>query len=159
MIKGIGKEEARAVVLKIMHSLRLENVTSNEETKELSGGERQRLAFIRAITPTFTVLFGDEPTGNLDPFLSEHLMEMLKKKLKDHDKSVIVVSHNIELSLKYADMIIVITSTGSQSPCTILEENIFRKHDSDSSWVDNHSRPVPDIDQKIFTLISTTPGL
>ena len=50
---------------------------NNKKTSELSVGQRQRLSFIRAILKNYLVIFGDEPTGNLDEFNSELLMDLL----------------------------------------------------------------------------------
>lgn len=80
--------------------------------KELSGGERQRVAFARAINATFSVVFGDEPTGNLDENNSETLMTRFRVKLMQHGSakrtSAIIVSHNIDLSMAFADRMILI---------------------------------------------------
>ena len=73
----------------------------------MSGGQRQRLSFARAIIADFKVLFADEPTGNLDWFNSVKLLEYLKKKIPKNGAGIIV-SHDIELSLKFADKIVII---------------------------------------------------
>jgi ABC-type lipoprotein export system ATPase subunit len=90
------------------------SVTSLSYTKkpfEFSGGERQRLAFARAINPEFTVLFGDEPTGNLDHFNSIKLMHFVRDFITNQRENVsaIIVSHNIPLTLDFADRIIVLS--------------------------------------------------
>lgn len=69
--------------------------------RELSGGEQQRVAIARALLKDSKVLLADEPTGNLDPTNSERIYDLLKEISKE--KLVIVVSHNVELSEKYAD--------------------------------------------------------
>ena len=68
---------------------------------------QQRLAFARAIIPDFTVLFGDEPTGNLDSDNATRAMELLSAKLNQlNGSSAIIVSHDMHLSTTFADMII-----------------------------------------------------
>jgi ABC-type lipoprotein export system ATPase subunit len=74
---------------------------------QMSGGQRQRLAFVRAIATEFKVLFADEPTGNLDPGNANNLLSKLKSQLPDH-QSIIIVSHDINLAIKYADKIVLI---------------------------------------------------
>ena len=75
--------------------------------QELSGGQQQRLAFARAILPDFTVLFGDEPTGNLDAENAIRVMEILDRKLKEHEgASAIIVSHDMHLAVTFADVVI-----------------------------------------------------
>ena len=80
----------------------------------LSGGQRQRLAFGRALVSHFTLLFGDEPTGNLDHVMSRSLMEGLNDFVHINNAisyafSSIIVSHDIELTLETSDRIIVLT--------------------------------------------------
>jgi ABC-type lipoprotein export system ATPase subunit len=94
---------------------------------QLAGGQKQRLSFIRAILKDFDVLFGDEPTGNLDYQNSEHLFEFIKSKLQNKANSAIIVSHNIELSVAMADTIIVLTraAEGSEFNFELKQENVF----------------------------------
>jgi putative ABC transport system ATP-binding protein len=83
---------------------------------EYSGGQKQRFAFARAFMAKGGVLFGDEPTGNLDKYNSEKLFWVLKQHVtrdKNTEGSIfktgaIVVTHSIDLALKFADRIIVI---------------------------------------------------
>jgi ABC-type lipoprotein export system ATPase subunit len=95
----------------LVKNLSVTSLSYNKKPFEFSGGERQRLAFARAINPEFTVLFGDEPTGNLDHFNSVKLMHFIREFItKQRDNvSAIIVSHNIPLTLDFADRIIVLS--------------------------------------------------
>lgn len=109
-----NKPESEAYFNAIESLVKNLSVTSLSYTKkpfEFSGGERQRLAFARAINPEFTVLFGDEPTGNLDHFNSVKLMHFIREFITKQrtNVSVIIVSHNIPLTLDFADRIIVLS--------------------------------------------------
>lgn len=109
-----NKPESEAYFNAIESLVKNLSVTSLSYTKkpfEFSGGERQRLAFARAINPEFTVLFGDEPTGNLDHFNSIKLMHFVREFITKQrtNVSVIIVSHNIPLTLDFADRIIVMS--------------------------------------------------
>jgi len=109
-----NKPESEAYFNAIESLVKNLSVTSLSYTKkpfEFSGGERQRLAFARAINPEFTVLFGDEPTGNLDHFNSVKLMHFVRDFVNNQRQnvSVIIVSHNIPLTLDFADRIIVLS--------------------------------------------------
>lgn len=82
---------------------------------ELSVGQRQRLSFIRAISKDYSVIFGDEPTGNLDNVNSELLMDVLIESIQQNPKrSAILVSHNIPLSVAKADYIIVLSKQNAE---------------------------------------------
>ncbi len=76
----------------------------NRKPSELSGGQRQRVAIARALVKEPRIIMADEPTGALDSNTGVQVLETLKKLSKD--KLVIVVSHDMELSEKYADRII-----------------------------------------------------
>ncbi len=111
--------ESKENVLQVMKMLSLEPHIFDKGITELSGGQLQRLAFVRAVTSEFQVLFGDEPTGNLDEKTAGELMVILKNILESGNKTGIIVSHNLDLALKFADAIIPITE----------------KIDTDSSWI------------------------
>jgi len=83
---------------------------NKEMVGELSGGQQQRLAFVRAILPNFKIIFGDEPTGNLDPENADNLMKIIADEIHNSngEKTAIIVSHTPELYNKYADMMITI---------------------------------------------------
>lgn len=106
MLQGYDKESCFEKAREIMAVLGLEHVDEYRMAQELSGGQQQRLAFVRAILPDFTVLFGDEPTGNLDSENAIRVMNVLSNKLKSESSSAIIVSHDMHLAISYADMII-----------------------------------------------------
>ena len=62
----------------------------------LSGGEQQRLGIARAVVHKPKILLADEPTGNLDPQLSEEIMGVLNK-FCEAGSTVLVASHDLEL--------------------------------------------------------------
>lgn len=82
-----------------------------QPVRELSGGQRQRIAFARAKNSRFSVLFGDEPTGNLDFINSKGLMKVISDLIESDTtlkRSAIIVSHDINLTLRFANRIIFI---------------------------------------------------
>jgi ABC-type lipoprotein export system ATPase subunit len=138
LIEGHNFAAAKRKVLSVMDKLSLANRIFDKKITEISGGQRQRLAFVRAITSDFTVLFGDEPTGNLDPHTAEKLMAVLKETVNQKHKTVILVSHDLNLAEQFADCIIPITpvSTGSGEMIgSILKAHILRR--SGLGWVDS----------------------
>ncbi|MBT6999170.1 MAG: ATP-binding cassette domain-containing protein [Prolixibacteraceae bacterium] len=119
--------------IKSIVNLNVRSCTWKKYPYELSGGERLRVSVARALTPKHSVLFGDEPTGNLDHFNSDQVLGFIREKVKEEDNlSVIIVSHSIELAMKFADQIIILTPDSKNiKKYNILPENIIQKEDKD----------------------------
>jgi ABC-type lipoprotein export system ATPase subunit len=107
MLQGYSQAEAFEKASQVLSDLGLGHIGEERMAQELSGGQQQRLAFARAILPDFTILFGDEPTGNLDSDNAVKAMELLSAKLNElQGSSAIIVSHDMHLSATFADIII-----------------------------------------------------
>ncbi len=61
---------------------------------ELSGGQQQRVAIARALLSRPTVVFADEPTGNLDSGASDEILALLRRSVDSVDQTVVIVTHD-----------------------------------------------------------------
>jgi putative ABC transport system ATP-binding protein len=93
---------------------------------ELSGGEQQRVALARALITRPTVVFADEPTGNLDSHSTEILLHMFRRAEQEIGQTIVLVTHD-PLAASYADRILflsdgqIVHETGKLSAADVVE--------------------------------------
>lgn len=89
---GIGRAERRERAIEVAKSVGLGERLGNRPT-QLSGGQCQRVAISSALVNRPRILFGDEPTGNLDSATGEMILEMFRQLNRD-GKTVVLVTHD-----------------------------------------------------------------
>lgn len=89
----------------ILREVGLEDKLS-EPVKRLSGGQKQRVAIARALMRDPAVLLADEPVASLDPVTGRQILELLRQVQRSRGVSILMNSHNLELSLEFSDHII-----------------------------------------------------
>ena len=94
----------------IKEALEIVGLQGREKDKSLvlSGGEKQRLGIARAILKNASVIFADEPTGNLDSATTKHIMELVCALVHEKNSTMILVTHDNSVAA-YADKVIRIT--------------------------------------------------
>ncbi len=73
---------------------------------DLSGGQQQRVLIARALCATDKIIILDEPTNGLDPSISVQIYELLDTLKKNDDITILMVSHDVERAISYADEVI-----------------------------------------------------
>ena len=105
---GIKDEEAKKLAIEALKSCNIDSSYFSRSPFELSGGEKRRVAIagILALDPEVLVL--DEPTAGLDPQGEKEMMALFEK-IYESGKSVIIVTHNMDIVLKYARTVVVMS--------------------------------------------------
>ena len=77
-----------------------------EPVKNLSGGQKQRVAIARALMRHPAILLADEPVASLDPVTGRQILELLRDIRRDRNLTILMNSHNLELSRKFSRRLI-----------------------------------------------------
>ena len=100
----VDRAERGARVQEALERVHLEKRMTHRPS-ELSGGEQQRAALARALVNRPTLLFADEPTGNLDSATGESIMLLLKEIQQKLGMTIVMVTHERPLAERFADRI------------------------------------------------------
>ncbi|CEN24548.1 ABC transporter ATP-binding protein [Paraclostridium sordellii] len=100
------KKEDRDYIDDLINKLGISNQV-NKFPNELSGGQQQRVAIARALSNKPSVIFADEPTGNLDSKTTDEVMDILKMCVKDFNQTLVMITHNDDIA-NMADRVITI---------------------------------------------------
>lgn len=98
-------KEEKAEAVRIMERLDILEF-KNRCYRELSGGQQQRVLLARALCATKTLLLLDEPVAGLDPKVTSEMYELISKINREDKITIIMVSHDISASVKYASHIL-----------------------------------------------------
>lgn len=98
-IAGMPRSKRKARIQAALRAVDLSDKIKNK-AKNLSGGQKQRLAVARAIANEPSIIFADEPTGNLDSVTGDKVEKMLFGYNKEKGVTLIIVTHDPELAAK-----------------------------------------------------------
>lgn len=119
-----SKKEKEDLARKYLALVKLEEAM-NKKPSELSGGMKQRVGIARALVINPQVLLLDEPLGALDALTREDLQEELGRICREEQKTVVMVTHDIEEAILLSDKILVM----SHGPAAKIIETIQVKID------------------------------
>jgi putative ABC transport system ATP-binding protein len=97
IVMGIDRAERRNRALKVLEVLGIKD-KANQKPTSLSGGQQQRVAIARSLMNNPAIILADEPTGNLDTKTGNEVFALLKMLAHKYRRTVVMVTHNPELS-------------------------------------------------------------
>ena len=92
---SLSRQEKEQRIKETLEFVGLQN-RLNSKINELSGGEQQRIAIVRAILKPGDIVLADEPTGSLDPEMSQKAFDLIRTLRDQFGKTILVVTHNME---------------------------------------------------------------
>ena len=95
---GIKEDEAISRAKNVLDKVGLTD-RINHAPSELSGGQQQRVAIARALVNKPSIIFADEPTGNLDSQTGTDVMNLFKE-LNDQGQTIILITHEEDIAMQ-----------------------------------------------------------
>ena len=96
LIAKVPKKEAEAKAKALLERLNMSH-RIHHQPNQLSGGEKQRIAVARALINSHSVIFADEPTGNLDSQNRKELHELFALLREEYHQTIVIVSHDNDI--------------------------------------------------------------
>jgi putative ABC transport system ATP-binding protein len=106
LLGGVRREEALRVARTWFERLQLDGL-ERHRSGEMSGGQAQRVALARGMVAQPEVLFADEPTGSLDSFTGELVMDLMTSVAREEGTTVVLVTHEARVAA-YADREVIV---------------------------------------------------
>lgn len=131
----MSDEEAKKVSIEALKSVGIDESYFNKSPFELSGGQKRRVAIAGILASSPDILVLDEPTAGLDPDGKLEIMTLVKK-IHESGKTVIVVTHDMDVVMNYATKVIVLNDSKLVKITTPKE--LFNSED-----VDKYSLEIP----------------
>jgi len=104
MFRGVEKEVRLKKAKEMLKLVGLSKHMKHIPT-QMSGGQQQRVGVARALVVDPSIIFADEPTGNLDSATTEEILELMRKMVNEQGKTLVMVTHDKELA-QVADKVI-----------------------------------------------------
>lgn len=116
---GVSEKDAAKITREILNVVGMDESYLERSPFDLSGGQKRRIAIAGILAMDPNVLVLDEPTAGLDPQGSKDMMELFVKMNKEYDKTVLIVTHDMEHVLTYCDEVIVVRDGQIEKQCDV----------------------------------------
>ncbi|MDE7162357.1 MAG: energy-coupling factor transporter ATPase [Anaeroplasmataceae bacterium] len=108
---GMSEEEAKQNALETARILKIDDKLLTKSPFNLSGGQMRKVAIAGILAYNPDVILLDEPTRGLDPKTAEEIMELFSEIHKTTHKTIILISHDMDLVYKYANRVVVLNQS------------------------------------------------
>ena len=143
--QGRPTDEDKAIVEQAIVQFQLEPLAQRYLT-ELSGGQRQRALIAMVFCQSTEYVLLDEPLNNLDMYYAKNLMQLLRELTHEHNRTTVVVLHDINMAAAYADYVVAMQRGEvkfSGSPEEVFTvENIKELFDMDVEVLDHKGKKL-----------------
>ncbi len=107
---GKTKEEAKEIAIKTLKELNVDESLYEKSPFNLSGGQKRKVAIAGILASNPDILILDEPTVGLDPVGKQELLELLKHIHETTNKTIIIITHDMNVVTKYTKRTLVLSS-------------------------------------------------
>lgn len=97
LLSGVKPKEARKRAEQMLALVGLKGM-EHQRPAELSGGQRQRVTIARALVNNPAIVWGDEPTGDLDSNTSQEIMDLLCRLNRENNQTFVIVTHDLNVA-------------------------------------------------------------
>ena len=126
---GLKEDEAKKVAIKALNDVGIPESYFKKSPFELSGGEKRKIAIAGILASNPDIIVLDEPTAGLDPSSKVEIMDLIKK-LNVGGKTVILVTHDMDVVMNYAKKVVVLNDAKLIKITT--PEKLFNEEDIES---------------------------
>ena len=126
---GLKEDEAKKVAIKALNDVGIPESYFKKSPFELSGGEKRKIAIAGILASNPDIIVLDEPTAGLDPSSKVEIMDLIKK-LNVGGKTVILVTHDMDVVMNYAKKVVVLND--AKLIKITIPEKLFNEEDIES---------------------------
>lgn len=126
---GLKEDEAKKVAIKALNDVGIPESYFKKSPFELSGGEKRKIAIAGILASNPDIIVLDEPTAGLDPSSKVEIMDLIKK-LNVGGKTIILVTHDMDVVMNYAKKVVVLND--AKLIKITIPEKLFNEEDIES---------------------------
>lgn len=128
---GFKEEEIKANVKKVCDILKIDESLLKKSPFNLSGGQMRKVAIAGILSYDPDILILDEPTRGLDPVTADEIMEIFNTINKEMNKTIVVISHDMDLVYKYATRVVVMKDASivcDTTPVDLFSSDSYKEY-------------------------------